>query len=77
VELFVDVAVSVVFLIAGPFSIAHSIRGKEFHFARLGSDRPGPRMPTWFGRLFFFIFGVGAIALGIGFLVQEFGKPHA
>jgi hypothetical protein len=32
--------------------------GKDFHFSRLGSVRPGPPMPTRFARPFCFLLGV-------------------
>ena len=45
--------------IFGIASLLHSIFGKVYHFAVLGSEKPGLPMPKWLARPFFFLMGVG------------------
>ncbi len=57
------VVLTVWFAVFGVASLAHSFVGKDFRFAIRGSDEPGPQMPRWLGRPFFFLMGVGFLWL--------------
>jgi hypothetical protein len=46
------------FAIVGASSLFHSVFGKTFHFAIPVSPKPGPAMPKWLARPFFFFMGV-------------------
>jgi hypothetical protein len=46
------------FGIVGAASLFHSVFGKTFHFVIPVSAKPGPAMPKWLARPFFFFMGV-------------------
>src|SRR5437660_1279867 len=55
-------------LIVGFACILYAALGKTFRWSGgLGSNRPGPRMPQWLGRIFFFFWGIFAIWTGLQF----------
>ncbi len=64
------VVLTVLFATTGLASVVHSFVGKDFRFARRGSDEPGPQMPRWLGRPFYFLMGVGFIWLAVEGWIQ-------
>jgi hypothetical protein len=60
----------IIYLLMAAFAIFCGVRGTEFRMGGLGRTPTSKPLPTWFGRLWFFIFAGVMLFIGIHSLLK-------